>query len=308
MTQSITRDNSLQVKQGDKSGVVSDPAQITSGEINELFQFVFKSNTDGILVSDKEGRIVLLNQNAEQFFNISPENILGRKLRLQSLANESSEVNISRPGKEPGIAEIRSTELKVDSKTYRISAFHDVTEFVRVREELKALSLVDELVNLCNARGFFTLGQQQVKFANRTGKGFYLLLINLDSYKKAIEKFGQQGGNRIIIQASKILEDTFRSSDIIARLKDDVFAVLAFEAQPESFDSIAKRLLDNLEKYNSEIDSDQSVLASMGSAYYDPAHPCSIDELVGFADMLLYGQKRGTRKSALLWYLEKEKH
>jgi diguanylate cyclase (GGDEF)-like protein len=296
------------VTQQKKSDVVSDSAQVSQREVDELFQFVFKSNSDGILVSDKDGRIVLLNRNAEQFLNITPENILGRKLRLQSLVSHPNEVKISRLGKEPGIAEMRSVEVSVDSKTYRISAFHDITEFVRVREELKALSLVDELVNLCNSRGFFTLGQQQIKLSNRTGRGFYLFLFNIDNYKKAVEKFGPQGGNILIIQTAKLLKETFRTSDVIARINNEIFAVLAFEAVPENVDSIAKRLLDNLEKYNEAAGSDQSILASMGTAYYNPAQPCSIDELMGFADMLLYGQKRGAKKSALLWYLEQEKH
>jgi diguanylate cyclase (GGDEF)-like protein len=307
MIHSIARENTVKVRPVEKSELVTDPAQMTSTEINELFQFVFKSNTDGILVSDKEGRIILLNRNAEQFFNISPENILGRKLRLQTMNKEPNEVNISRPGRDPGIAEIRSSEVKVDSKMYRISAFHDITEFVRVREELKALSLVDELVNLCNGRGFFTLGQQQVKLSNRTGHGFYLFLVNIDNYKKIVEKHGQQGGNGLIVQVARILKDTFRTSDIIARINDEIFAVLAVESEPESLDSIAKRLLSNLEEFNASVDSEQSILASMGSAYYNPAQPCSIDELMGFADMLLYGQKRGPKKSALLWYLEQEK-
>jgi diguanylate cyclase (GGDEF)-like protein len=307
MINSVTQQDAAKVKQVEKSELVSDPIRMTPAETNELFQFVFKSNTDGILVSDKEGRVILLNRNAEQFFNISPENILGRKLRLQPLNTEPNEVNISRPGKDPGIAEIRLSEVNVDSKTYRVSAFHDITEFVRVREELKALSLVDELVNLCNGRGFFTLGQQQVKFSNRTGRGFYLFLVNIDNYKKIVEKHGQQGGNGLIIQVATILKDTFRTSDIIARIGDEIFGVLAVESEPESLDSIAKRLLDNLETFNASVDPDRSILASMGSAYYNPAHPCSIDELMGFADMLLYGQKRGPKKSALLWYLEQEK-
>jgi diguanylate cyclase (GGDEF)-like protein/PAS domain S-box-containing protein len=297
-----------EVKLKEPSEVISDPVQITPNEMNELFQLVFKSNTDGILVSDTEGRIVLLNCNAEQFFNLSAEKILGRRLRLQNKINESNEVNILRPGKDPGIAEIRSIEVKVESRIYRISAFHDITELVRVREELRSLSLVDDLVNLCNGRGFFTLGQQQIKLSNRTGRGFYLFLANIDNYKKVTEKHGQQMGNRLIIQAAKILKDTFRTSDIVARISEETFAILAIEAEPESLDTMAKRLLSNLEIYNAAAGPDQSVLASMGTAHYNPAHPCSIDELMAFADMLLYGQKRGQQKSALLWYLEKENH
>src|SRR5688572_13382810 len=49
----------------------------------------------------------------------------------------------------------------------------------RTQATLRTLALVDELTGLYNRRGFLTLARQHVKFARRTKKGFWLILIDV---------------------------------------------------------------------------------------------------------------------------------
>ncbi|CAO0820858.1 hypothetical protein DFAR_1980005 [Desulfarculales bacterium] len=46
----------------------------------------------------------------------------------------------------------------------------DITELARLRQELEARPLVDELTGRYNRRGFLTLARQQVKTAQRMGR------------------------------------------------------------------------------------------------------------------------------------------
>jgi diguanylate cyclase (GGDEF)-like protein len=276
---------------------------LETNEKEELCRLIFECSADAIIVSDRQGTIRLLNHNVERFFDLPADQILGRRFLLSSNSGETKEVTTSRPGKDTSITEIRSTEIKQHGETLYASTFRDITELVRLREELRALVLVDDLVNLCNRRGFFMLAEQQLRLANRTKKGLYLILISLDNYKSANGTSDQEAGNRLLVQTAAILKDTFRKSDIIARISEDIFAIMATEAQPNSADIMARRLLDNLEKYNAKVSPTDKLLASMGVACYDPENHCSLDELLSLADMQLYRQKRGERKSALLWYL-----
>ena len=275
-------------------------------EKERLFHSIFEFCADAILISDSDGVIRLLNHNAERLFNLPSEKIIGGKIKLLCKTEQCKEVSILRPEKDTGIAEVHSFELKLNDMTFRVSMLHDITELVRLREELRAMTFVDDLVDLCNRRGFFTLAQQQIKLANRTKRGLYLFLINVDNVKQVSDGNGEKAADSMIVRAAQIIKDTFRKSDIVARVSKETFAVLALEAQGGSTDVIGKRLQGNLEKYNAGVSPECALLASMGTAYYDPSRPCSIDTLFGYADMLLYKQRNDKRKSALLWYLEKD--
>jgi diguanylate cyclase (GGDEF)-like protein len=274
-------------------------------EGNELFRLIFEGSADAIFVLDREGTVRLLNSGAERLLGRPAKQVMGHKFGLPFRIDEPKEVTISRPGKDTGIAEIRSIEVELHGETFYITSLRDVTEMVRLREELRALALVDELVGLCNRRGFFVLAQQQLKLASRAKNWLFLLLVNLDNLKRVQDTFGQQASDRLLVDAAAILKDTFRKSDIIARVSEETFAILAIETQHDGATIMATRLRKNIEEYNAKVGPDRALLASMGIANYEPEHPCSLDELMGNADLLLYGQKRGRQKSALLWYTEK---
>jgi len=301
--------DNMNVKTEERLNTMSSQLVLGADEGEKLFRIIFESNTDAVLVSDSEGIVRLTNCKAEQLFNLPAEKIIGHKMQFLCDSNGSREVNISRSGKDAGIAEVRSIEVKLsDGRPLHISTFRDITELVRLREEMRALTFVDDLVDLCNRRGFFLLAHQQLKLANRTKKGLCLLLITVDNYKQVNEKYGQQAGNRLLVQFAEILKDTFRTSDIIARISENMFAVLAVEAQVCSTDAMATHLLDKLEIYNAKVGSDSDrLLASMGTAYHYSESPApSIDGLLQHAELQLYRQKRGKRQSALLWYLEQD--
>ncbi len=299
----------MNVKTEERHTKLADHLTLGTTERGELFRLIFESNPDAILVSDREGFVRLMNHKTEQVLNLPAENIIGRKMHLFCNANESKEVSISRPGKDAGIAEIRSAKIALSgNQTFYIANLRDITELVRLREELRALAFVDELVGLCNRRGFWVLAEQQVKLANRTKKGLYLLLISVDNFKQVNDTQGQQASDKLLLQFAKILKDTFRNTDIIARVSENTFAVLTIEAEAGSSEVMAHRLLHKLETYNARASADSSkLLASMGTAYYQPEHPGSLEALLQQADLQLYGYQHSKRKSALLWYLGQNK-
>lgn len=57
------------------------------------------------------------------------------------------------------------------------------------------------------------------------------------------------------------------------------------------------RLQDKVDKHNNERDRRYKISISMGTAYYDPENPCSLDELMSRADKLMYDQKRSKNPS-----------
>jgi len=279
---------------------------LVSADRSEIFTRIFETNRDAIFVTDKSGYVRFVNRKAELYFNASSDKIIGRKMLIPHRNGETREIHISRPDKDMGIGEFISFEVKLSNKeVFYVSTLRDVTDLVKLREELRGLTLVDSLIDLCNRQGFFILAQQQLKLATRSKKGFYLFMVCMDNYKKESDEASVKFNNQLVVDFSKILRDTFRKSDIIARMSEDTFALLAVEAEVNSSDSMAKRLLARVEGHNDTIRVESNkIQASMGIAYYSPERPCSFDDLVAEADMLLYKNKTDRKKSALSWYLD----
>ena len=164
----------------------------------------------------------------------------------------------------------------------------------RMLAQLRAMSLTDELTGLYNRRGFLTLAEQQLKMANRTKTEKFLLYADLDGLKQVNDKFGHQEGDMALAGVAKILTETFRESDIIARMGGDEFTVLLTTGVDVEW--LPSRLQQNIEAYNKRANRPHKLSLSMGLVRYDPVNPCNIDELLASADKLMYEQKRDKQK------------
>jgi diguanylate cyclase (GGDEF)-like protein len=163
----------------------------------------------------------------------------------------------------------------------------------RMKLELHAILLVDELTGLYNRRGFFTLSEQHLKLSNRTNKGFILAFADLDDLKKVNDAFGHNEGDLVLIYTAEILKKPFRDSDIIARIGADEFAITVIGAKKEDKEIISNRLQENIETHNAKTNSNYKISISMGIVHYDSEYPCSIDELLSKADTFMYANKLG---------------
>jgi diguanylate cyclase (GGDEF)-like protein len=165
-------------------------------------------------------------------------------------------------------------------------------------ETLLALSLTDELTGLFNRRRFFVLAEQFLKVSFRTRKRSLFLYIDMDDLKWINDHRGHQEGDQALIDLSRILQKTFRDSDIIARMGGDEFVVL-LESTIENDEILIARLHENIKDYNAKGTQHYKLSISMGAATFDPEDPISIDELLSKADGLMYAEKRKKSKKTL---------
>ncbi|MBI5663831.1 MAG: diguanylate cyclase [Nitrospirae bacterium] len=169
----------------------------------------------------------------------------------------------------------------------------DVTERKKMEKKLADAAITDELTGLFNRRGFFTLGEQQCRLADRQGKKMSLLYIDLDGFKNINDELGHNTGDEALIDTADILRKTFRKSDIIARIGGDEFAVLLTEpAETPAERVVIAHVMEKFSLHNKQAGRKYELLISIGAAHYDPEHPCSIDHLLNKADALMYDDKR----------------
>jgi len=172
-------------------------------------------------------------------------------------------------------------------------AHRSMKEKARAEEQLRLLSLTDDLTGLYNRRGFLTLAEQQMRVANRDQKSMMVISADLDALKEINDTFGHKEGDAAIAETAHILRESFRKSDLVARIGGDEFALLLTGGEAE-FDrgKLDGRLQKCVEKYNEENDRQYKISVSAGFADFDAAGTHTFEEWLHRADTMMYEQKR----------------
>lgn len=279
---------------------------------------IFNTAADGMCVIDKGFKILRVNKTFLTMFGYRKENVIGR-----SCYEIIPDDNCGTPGctltrissgtdnfiqfeSEKKLKDGTSLYLIVTATAFRgadgellgiVENFKDISERKRMEEELRSLSLRDELTGLYNRRGFITLSERELKMADRLKRGIFMLYADLDGLKTINDTLGHKEGDRAIKETAIILQETFRNSDIVGRIGGDEFVIVPIGVAGDNIDVMTARLQKNIDIQNEKIDRNYKLSLSVGIAYYDPAHPETIDELLMRADALMYEQKKNRRKS-----------
>jgi diguanylate cyclase (GGDEF)-like protein len=159
-----------------------------------------------------------------------------------------------------------------------------------LEQELKSLSLatVDDLTNLTNRRGFNAIAEHTIAMCRRVDEPATLLYFDLDEFKAVNDTLGHAAGDRVLRTFARHLRETFRDSDVVARIGGDEFCVLLTSATTQD----VQRPLDLLEGRLRTRDDEPLVSISVGIAPYDPTKHTTVRSLLDEADQRMYDQKR----------------
>ena len=286
--------------------------QLRRGE--EKYARLFDSTTDGIYNTDAQGIFTMMNLAGANMFGFdNPEEMIGIKAEefWRNPQERGGYIAELRKNKSVSAHPIKAckrdgTEIELEASSRILEddeglflgiegILRDVTERRRSEEELRQLSVTDELTGLNNRRGFLILATQQIKMADRMKEGAVLLYADLDDMKFINDTFGHSEGDRALWAMANILRKTFRASDILARWGGDEFVALAVESEEETEKAISARLEENLSRHNSEKSPSYRLSISVGLTRYDPGKPTSLEELLERGDNLMYEQKMGKK-------------
>jgi len=157
---------------------------------------------------------------------------------------------------------------------------HYAIERYRLHATLDQLSLMDPLTGLYNAHGFRTLAEHHLKLAHRT-RGLVIAVADVRALDQLNAAHGRDAGDRALVAASQVLRETFRASDVIARLGNDDFATLMLDATDDTIQLVIPRLTQRLEHYRAaHRDSPWRLAMTVGVARVAPGMHPGIDELL----------------------------
>lgn len=161
---------------------------------------------------------------------------------------------------------------------------------IKLAAEFEYAAKHDALTGLANRREALEQMDSEHERYARNGRGFSILLMDIDLFKHINDTYGHQVGDEIIMLVAKTLARQSRKVDTTARWGGEEFLVLLPETSIEEAMATAERIRQAVAAQSAEVDRQQvSTSISIGVAHIHGAE--SIDRLLQRADEALYQAK-----------------
>jgi len=155
----------------------------------------------------------------------------------------------------------------------------------RLEEEVKRLSITDDLTNLFNYRHFYKTLELEITRLKRQKTSLSLLMFDMDNFKRYNDLYGHLEGDKVLKKVGEIVMRLIRNNvDSGYRYGGDEFAVLLIGATLDQAMPIAERLRVSIEQAGF-----QDISVSIGVTEFHPDY--TLREFVRLTDDCLYAAK-----------------
>jgi two-component system, cell cycle response regulator len=155
----------------------------------------------------------------------------------------------------------------------------------RLEEEVKRLSITDDLTNLYNYRHFYKTLELEITRLKRQKTSLSLLMFDMDNFKRYNDLYGHLEGDKVLRKVGEIVTRLIRNNvDSGYRYGGDEFAVLLIGATLDQAMPIAERIRMSIEQAGF-----QDISVSIGVTEFHPDF--TLREFVRLTDDCLYAAK-----------------
>ena len=169
----------------------------------------------------------------------------------------------------------------------------------RLLEEISALSLEDELTGLHNRRAFMTMADQRLQLLERTGALCLLIFADVDNLKAANDTMGHEAGDRLLVDAARVLQAAFRRTDLVARMGGDEFVVLADGATEQDVQHVLAKVQHQIDVRNANAEPGAPMLSiSAGALCFSAGPAVRLQDLIAEADSRMLACKNTRRRAS----------
>jgi len=273
---------------------------------NKLLEALFKNSTDAIIYFDQDHRIIDINDRFKELFGYRLSEIKGMDIddlhdtgkkgsgnreytrQMFEGKNVSSEgIRYSKYGNPINLI-VKGIPVIIEGDFCGGYAIYtDITERKHYEEQLKYLSLHDQLTGLYN-RVYFENELERLDESREYP--ITIISVDLDGLKLVNDTVGHARGDQLLITCAKILKQSLRRSDILARVGGDEFVAILPRATAVTGEEITARIQKQLELHNREKQGQLPLSVSLG--YATAENPGKrLQETFKEADDLMYRAK-----------------
>ncbi|WP_154203226.1 sensor domain-containing diguanylate cyclase [Vibrio harveyi] len=234
-----------------------------------------------VMISDTSHRIMMVNQEFENMMGYSNSRLRGWNAHNLIFIPEDIE-NILAIWNQLGVEQVWEGEVRCRTKlnhvftaimriqaimaksgkvSYYITSLVDISERKELEEKLRNLSEKDGLTSLWNRRKFEEQLAQYTNLVERypNTPTTCLALFDIDHFKRINDELGHDEGDKVICTVAETLLRGVRSTDFVARVGGEEFAVIMPHTTTQEAEVVLNRL-----RVAVELSSDRSVTVSVG--------------------------------------------
>lgn len=166
-----------------------------------------------------------------------------------------------------------------------LEKYKTLKEKEKLEEEVRRLSVTDDLTGLYNHRHFFKTLEAELVRLKRQRTSLSLMMVDLDNFKSYNDRYGHLEGDKVLKNVGEIVKHSIRHNvDSGYRYGGDEFAVLLIGASMDRAMTIAERIRSSIEKTEF-----QNITVSIGLSEYRDS--LDLEGFVKSADDALYTAK-----------------
>ena len=277
-----------------------------------LWSKVFEHSHEGIMITNRDNRIVEVNDAFSRITGFDRAEVIGRSPRVLSAGSTNPEIyqdlwrKLDTAGVWSGELWNRRKNGEVWAESITISAarneigeishyiglFSDVTEQKKYQQRLEKLAHHDSLTNLPNRARMTEALEQATAEARREGGRLAIAYIDLDGFKAINDQYGHDVGDQFICHIGERLQGALRNDDIVARIGGDEFVTLIKDMDDEhAIERVLSRLLHALST-PMEISGERlQCSGSIGVTFFPQDEDLQAEQLLRQADQAMYVAK-----------------
>lgn len=286
-----------------------------------LLSSIIDASPIGMLLINKEGKIVFANSKSGQIFDQpTAELVKGgidclipeRHRKQHSLwmkdyftcpaprpmSARQNLVALKRDCQEI-LVEIGLSPINIDNECYVLASIIDVSDRIKAKKleklnhELQIAATRDPLTGLANRRLLLELIEETKHIAIRNNENITLMFVDIDGFKNVNDDYGHDVGDLVLCRVASTLRQSLRKSDIIGRVGGDEFVIcLNGVVSRHHIEKVSDILLKNISSIRDIDDHQISISTSIGVISTVVTDSISTEAMISMADKLMYQAKK----------------
>ncbi|TDX98175.1 bifunctional diguanylate cyclase/phosphodiesterase [Thiohalophilus thiocyanatoxydans] len=308
--------NATPDKQSDGSvlwhGFLTDVTERKAQESKvRLSAHVFENSREGIVITDKNNNIIMVNKAFTSITGYPEEEVLGITPNVLSSGQHKSDFyhnmweTISSQGYWEGeiwnrrkdgsiypewLSIIQTHDPEYNATVY-IGIFEDITQRKEYEQHIQWLAHYDPLTKLPNRVLLSEHVEYAISQAQRQNKKIAILYCDLDNFKNINDSLGHKVGDLLLTEVAQRLSSLLRNQDTISRQGGDEFIILLPDTNADGSAHVAEKIQTEISKPYNINNYEMTATLSTGITIY-PDDGDDFDTLSRYADIAMYHAKR----------------